>query len=329
MTNVAILDRASLEQQLPALRPELTSYCYRMLGSSFDAEDAVQETLMRAWRGVDGFRGDAALRSWLLRIATNVCLTHLRRAQRRALPMTVDQEPNSSSVLGAPLPRNAWVEPVPDSWVIAPNLEPAALAVERESVRLAFVAALQALTARQRAVLLLRDVLEFRVREVAELLGTTEDAVNAVLRRARARLASWRPEPMPPIHDRRDRELLRRYVDAFERFDIDALVALLHKEATLSMPPYALWLRGTDAIGAWYRATGATCRNSRMVPISANGAAGFGLYRHSADDGHHRAFAIQIIETAAHRITALHTFIDPGLFRFFGLGTVLARASRR
>jgi RNA polymerase sigma-70 factor, ECF subfamily len=324
MTNAATADRAALEQQLFALRPELTSYCYRMLGSSFDADDAVQETLMRAWRGIEGFDGRAALRSWLFSIATNVCLTHLRQAGRRALPMAVEAEPNSSSVLGAPLSRQTWVEPVPDSWVIPPNLEPAALAMERESVRLAFVAALQLLTPRQRAVLLLRDVLKFRVREVAELLGTAQDAVNAVLRRARASLASWQPEPMPPISDQRDRELLRRYVDAFERFDIDALIALLHEEATLSMPPYALWLRGPEAIGTWYRAAGAACRNSRIVPINANGAAGFGLYRHSADSGHYRAFAIQIVETATHRITALHTFIDPELFHFFGLDTTPA-----
>jgi RNA polymerase sigma-70 factor (ECF subfamily) len=329
VTDVATPDRAALEGLLPALRPELTSYCYRMLGSSFDAEDAVQETLVRAWRGIAGFRGEAALRTWLFSIATNVCLTHLRQARRRALPMALDQEPGGSAILGAPLPRQAWVEPVPDSWVIPPDLEPAALAMERESVRLAFVAALQVLTARQRAVLLLRDVLKFRVREVAELLGTTDDAVNAVLRRARVSLASWQPEPMPPIQDERDRELPRRYVDAFERFDIDALVALLHEEATLSMPPYALWLRGKEAIGGWYRAAGATCRNSRMVPIEANGAAGFGLYRQSADGGHHRAFAIQIVETEARRITALHTFIDPQLFRFFGLDTVLAGVGRR
>lgn len=324
MTKIAALDRAALEQQLFTSRSELTSYCYRMLGSSFDAEDAVQETLMRAWRGIEGFEGKAAVRSWLFSIATNVCLTHLRQARRRALPMAVETEPNSSSVLGAPLSRQSWVEPVPDSWVIPPNLEPAALAIERESVRLAFVAALQLLTARQRAVLLLRDVLKFGAREVAELLGTTQDAVNAVLRRARASLASWQPEPMPPIQDKHDQELLRRYVDAFERFDIDALVALLHEEATLSMPPYALWLRGPQAIGTWYRAAGAACENSRMVPINANGAAGFGLYRQGADGGHHRAFAIQIVETTAQHITALHTFIDPELFPFFGLDTTLA-----
>jgi RNA polymerase sigma-70 factor, ECF subfamily len=319
---------SGLDDQFAELRPVLTSYCYRMLGSTFDADDAVQETLMRAWRAFDCFDGRATLRTWLFSIATNVCLTHLRHARRRAVPMSVRSESNSPLVLGAPLPRETWVEPVPDSWVIPPNLEPEELAVQRESVRLAFVAALQLLTPRQRAVLLLRDVLKFRVREVADLLDTTEDAVNATLRRARATLASWEPEPLPPPPGERDRELLDRYVDAFERFDIAALVALLHEDATLSMPPFALWLRGPTAIGAWYRATGAACENSRMVPINANGTPGFALYRHTTNHRHHQAFAIQIVETTGRRISALHTFLDPSLFPYFDLDPMLAPSDR-
>jgi RNA polymerase sigma-70 factor (ECF subfamily) len=321
LSEVAVVE-AELEQQFAVLRPELAGYCYRMLGSTFDADDAVQETLMRAWRGAGSFEGRAPLRSWLYRIATNVCLSHLRRAQRRALPMDIRTEQNHSPVLGAPSRRESWVEPIPDTWVIPPGLDPAQVAVERASVRLAFVAALQRLTPRQRAVLLLRDVLKWRTREVADLLDTTPDAVNGVLRRARATLAAWQPDTSPQT-GHHDHALLNRYVDAFQRFDIDALIKLLADEATLSMPPYALWLRGPTAIGAWFRATGASCRNARLVPIEASGDAGFAVYRQSTHNTTHQAFAIQVVETAANRITALHSFLDPTLFPIFGLTTSL------
>ncbi|WP_051342425.1 sigma-70 family RNA polymerase sigma factor [Pseudonocardia spinosispora] len=299
---------ADLEQ----LRPELTGYCYRMLGSTFDAEDAVQETFMRAWRAADGFEGRSELRTWVFSIATNVCLTHLRRAARRALPMDVGAQSNDSPILGAPLSRQAWVEPIPGARV---ERDPSEQVVERDSIRLAFIAALQLLTPRQRAVLVLRDVLQWKIREVAQLLGTTEDAVNAVLRRARTALAAW--EPSRTV-EQPDRELLRRYVEAFEGFDIDGLVALLHEEATLSMPPYALWLRGPDAIGDWFRRS--SCQDSRLVAVDANGTAGFGVYRRDGET--YRPFAVQIVETDASRITALHTFIDPALFPFFDLPPV-------
>jgi RNA polymerase sigma-70 factor (ECF subfamily) len=327
MSEIELLEPTGLEQRLAALRPELTGYCYRMLGSAFDAEDAVQETLVRAWRGAATFEGRASVRSWLYRIATNVCLTHLRQAQRRALPIDIDTEgytgPLRSAVLGAPRPRHAWVEPIPDAWVIPSDLEPAQLAVRRESVRLAFVAALQLLTPRQRAVLLLRDVLTWRATEVADLLDTTADAVNAVLRRARAALHTWRPDTPFRLTDDRDRELLTRYLDAFERFDIDALVGLLAEEATLSMPPYALWFRGSAMIGQWLRASGAACRNARVVPVEANGTLGLAVYRPSADGPGYRAFAIHVAETARGRITALHVFLDPVLFPAFGLAPTL------
>jgi RNA polymerase sigma-70 factor (ECF subfamily) len=324
MSEIELLEPPELEEQLTALRPELTSYCYRMLGSAFDAEDAVQETLVRAWRGSATFQGRATLRSWLYRIATNVCLTHLRHAQRRALPIDVQGEGHGeASVLGARLPRHTWVEPVPDAWVVPPDLEPAQLAVTRESVRLAFVAALQLLTPRQRAVLLLRDVLQWRTAEVADLLGTSADAVNGVLRRARTVLRAWRPDAPARMPDDGDRDLLTRYLDAFERFDIDALVGLLAEEATLSMPPYALWFRGSAAIGRWFRASGAACRHARVIPVEANGTLGLAVYRPSADGLGYRAFAIHIAETAGGRITALHVFLDPALFPAFGLARTL------
>jgi len=321
MTRVAGTEPTKLEQQLAALRPELASYCYRMLGSTFDADDAVQETMLRAWRGVESFEGRSTMRAWLYRIATNVCLNHLRRAQRRALPVNLPAEQNQAHVLGSPQRRETWVEPVPDSWVIPSDLDPAQLAVQRESVRLAFIAALQLLTPRQRAVLLLRDVLKWRTTEVADLLDVSADAVNGVLRRARVALAAWPPDTRSTRVD--DRELLSRYVTAFERFDIDALVALLAEEATLSMPPYALWLRGPVAIGQWFRATGGGCRNARVVPVAASGAAGFAIYRRNTTDTAHEAFAVQVVETAANHITALHTFLDPTLFRAFDLPATL------
>ncbi|SFW86384.1 RNA polymerase subunit sigma-70 [Amycolatopsis australiensis] len=291
--------RAAFEAQLGPLRRELAGYCYRMLGSAFDADDAVQETLLRAWRGLDRFAGRAALRTWLFTIATHVCLDALQDARRRALPANVTDE------LGPAHPREAWIEPVPDRWV----LDPARAAVDRESVRLAFVAALQVLSPRQRAVLLLRDVLRWRAKEVATLLDTTEDAVNAVLKRARAALPA--PDPAPLSGD--DRALLARYVEAFERFDIDALVALLHEEATLSMPPYDVTLRGRASIAAWFRSRRAACEDAQLVPVDVNGGLGLAQYRRGSP------FAIHAFTTAAGRITAVHTFLDPALFPLFGL----------
>jgi RNA polymerase sigma-70 factor (ECF subfamily) len=323
MTQIAVPDRTVLVQQLSVLRPELVGYCYRMLGSAFDADDAAQETLMRAWRGLDRFEGRAALRSWLLAIATNVCLDSLRESGRRALPMDIAAPSADSFSLGPPRPREIWVEPIPDSWILPPGLDPAQVAVERESVRLAFVAALQVLSPRQRAVLLLRDVLRWRAKEVADLLDTTLDAVNAVLRRARATLASYQPQEHEPRVSGEDHALLASYIDAFERFDIDALVALLHDEATLSMPPYDLSLRGPASIATWFRSAGAACANARLVPLAVNGAAGFAQYRRNTDGSAHHAFAIDVIQTSAQRITALYAFLDPTLFALFGLEPTL------
>lgn len=338
------LSEPPLEQHLADLRPELSAYCYRMLGSTFDADDAVQETLLRAWRGAGTFEGRATVRSWLYRIATNVCLSQLQRAQRRALPMDLGAEQNQASTLGTPRPSQTWVEPIPDSWVVPPDLDPAQVVVRRESVRLAFVAALQLLPPRQRAVLLLRDVLRWRTAEVAELLGTSADAVNGALRRARATLATAHPRPTTAPDQHHDRGLLARYVAAFERFDMDALVGLLAEEATLSMPPYPLWLRGPAAIRRWFQGTGSGCRDGRLVPVAASGAAGFAVYRRSLDgtayedsdatggappmvttaDRGLSAFALQVVETTGGRITALHIFLDPTLFRAFELPPTLS-----
>ncbi|RKN49251.1 sigma-70 family RNA polymerase sigma factor [Micromonospora endolithica] len=300
-------------------RVELTGYCYRMLGSIFDAEDAVQETLLRAWRGWAGFDGRASVRTWLYRIATNVCLDLLRGRGRRALPM--DLGPSAPPVLeslGSPEP--GWLEPAADGVVLPVAADPAEVAVARESVRLAFVAALQHLPPRQRAVLILREVLRWRADEVAELLDGSVASVNSALQRARATLAGTGVGSPPPgsALDREHRDLLDRYVDVFERYDVDALVALLHEDAVQSMPPYRLWLRGPADIGAWMRGPGAACRGSRLVPVRANGDTAFGHYKIDPAGGR-RPFSLQFVETAGRRITRLTTFLDTRLFPHFGL----------
>ena len=243
----------SIEQVLEAHRKELTGYCYRMLGSGFEAEDAVQETMVRAWRGIDGFEGRSALRSWLYRIATNVCLDMLRGPQRRARPMDLGPSSTADSYHGPARPENTWVQPVADARVLPETDDPAELAANRETIRLAFVAALQHLPPRQRAVLILREVLRWQASEVAELLDTSVASVNSALQRARATLAAGRPRRDDSAAaaeiDDDQQELLARYVDAFERYDIPSLLTLLHDDAVLSMPPFPLWLRGPDGDG--------------------------------------------------------------------------------
>ncbi|MDQ2690234.1 MAG: sigma-70 family RNA polymerase sigma factor, partial [Chloroflexota bacterium] len=235
--------------RLEQYRRELTGYCYRMLGGTFEAEDAVQETFVRAWRAFDRFEGRSALRSWLYRIATNVCLDMLKGSQRRARPMDFGPAQSADNQLAAPLPESAWIEPMPDERIEPSGGDPADVAVARESVRLAFMAALQHLPPKQRAVLILREVLRWKADEVAQLLDTTVASVNSALQRARATLAENGGELEPRPLDDDARELLEKYVDAFERYDIDALVTLLHEDATQDMPPYAMWLRGREDIG--------------------------------------------------------------------------------
>jgi RNA polymerase sigma-70 factor (ECF subfamily) len=309
---------------LEAHRRELTGYCYRMLGSGFEAEDAAQETMVRAWQHLDRFEGRSALRSWLYRIATNVCLDMLRGPQRRARPIDLGPSAPADSSLGPIVPEHAWVQPVADARVLPSDGDPAELAASRESVRLAFVAALQHLPARQRAVLILREVLRWHADEVAELLDTSVASVNSALQRARATLSTLGlDDTTGPIQvEPEQQELLARYVDAFERYDVSSIVKLLHDDAAFTMPPYALWLRGPVEIGRWYLGQGIGCRDSRLLATSANGCPAFGAYKRTGP-GTHEPFAIQVIETADGRITGLHHFLYPELFETFGLPTRL------
>jgi RNA polymerase sigma-70 factor (ECF subfamily) len=307
-------------EDLEGHRRELTAYCYRMLGSGFDAEDAVQETLVRAWRAGQGFEGRSSVRSWLYRIATNVCLDALRGRQRRARPMELgpSRPPVESSLEGV-LSDGSWVSPIADDRVLPPEADPAELAAARDSVRLAFVAALQRLPARQRAVLILCEVLRWQATEVAELLDTSVPAVNSALQRARATLGSVDAEVSPAAVEDDQRELLARYVDAFERYDIDALVRLLRDDAVQSMPPYAMWLQGATDIGRWMLGLGIGCRGSRLIPTSANGSPAFGQYRPDPAGGH-APWALQVIEISGDLVSEIHAFLDAEeLFAAFGL----------
>ena len=321
MTDV-VAGPEELESRLEQHRSELTGYCYRMLGSAFEADDAVQETLLRAWRAFDRFEGRSSLRSWLYRIATNVCLDVLNGRQRRALPMDLGPAKSADSPLPAPLPESAWIEPFPDGRVIPVGSDPAEAVMARESIRLAFVAALQYLPARQRAVLILRDVLRLRASEVAELLDTSVASVNSALQRARATLATNDVEggrASPAKGGDASDELLARYVDAFERYDIDSFVSLLHEDATQTMPPYDLWLRGRDQTAAWMLGQGIGCKGSRLIASRANGRSAFGQYRPSGPGGRHEPWSIHVIEMDGERISGITYFLDTKLFPLFGL----------
>jgi RNA polymerase sigma-70 factor (ECF subfamily) len=309
------------EVQLEQHRRELTAYCYRMLGST-EAEDAVQETFIRAWRNLDRFEGRAPLRSWLYRIATNVCFDMLEGRKRRARPMDLgpSREPVAENL--NTLPEATWIEPVPDQLVLPEEADPAEVAVARETIKLAFVAALQHLPARQRAVLILCEVLRWQASEVAELLETSVASVNSALQRARATLETAQVgesdsfEPM----DSEQRDLLARYVDAFQRYDMDALTSLIHEDATQSMPPYDLWLTGRDDIFRWWLGPGIACSGSRVVPVmSANGSPAFGQYKPSPDGGY-EPWALQVLEIADGKIAELTFFLDTEtVFPLFGL----------
>jgi RNA polymerase sigma-70 factor (ECF subfamily) len=303
-------------------RRELTAYCYRMLGSPFEAEDAVQEALLRAWRALERFEGRSSLRSWLYRIATNVCMDMLGSRERRARPMDLGPARSPDGPIGEILPEVTWIEPVPDRLVLAEDGDPATVAESRETVRLAFVAALQRLPARQRAALILCEVLHWKAAEVAQLLGTSVPAINSALQRARAALDA------AEIHDaahgalsEHDSELLRRYVDAFERYDMDALTALIHEDATQSMPPYELWLSGRRDILGWWVGPGAGCAGSRVLPtITANGSPAFGQYKPSETGSGFDPWALQVLELAGGRIVEFTFFLaTETIFPLFGL----------
>jgi RNA polymerase sigma-70 factor (ECF subfamily) len=319
MTEVA---DTGLDAALEQYRRELTAHCYRMLGSSFEAEDAVQETLVRAWRAYDSFEGRSALRSWLYRIATNVCLDMLNGRNRRARPMDLASPSPADTPVGATLPESEWVLPVPDGRVLATDGDPAELAEARETIRLAFIAALQHLPPRQRAVLLLRDVVRWKATEVAELLDTTDASVNSALQRARATIAASNisdTDPSMPM-DEEQQELLSRYVDAFERYDMESLTSLIHEDATQSMPPFEMWLQGRDQILTFWQGQGAACAGSRLLPTVANGKPAFGQYRKSTTGPGHDAWALQVLDFADGRLVELSWFLDTErLFPLFGL----------
>ena len=308
--------------ELEQHRRELTAYCYRMLGSPFEAEDAVQDTLLRAWRSLDRFEGRSAVRSWLYRIATNVCLDMLNGRERRARPMDLgpSREPEIANL--HTLPEVTWIEPVPESAIVGDG-DPADVAVSRETIRLAFVAALQHLPPRQRAVLILCEVLRWKASEVAELLDTSVPSVNSALQRARATLDArdTNASDPPAALSEADRELLARYVEAFQRYDMEALTSLIHEDATQSMPPFDMWLRGRDDILAWWVGPGIGCSGSRVIPtVSANGSPAFGQYKPSETGSGYDPWALQVLEIAGGRIVEFTFFLSTGtIFPLFGL----------
>ena len=310
----------SIERELETYRPALTGYCYRMLGSGFEAEDAVQETMVRAWRSSDRLQSRAALKSWLYRIAQNVCFDMLQGAQRRARPMDLEQASTADGTLDPGLPEDAWIHPIADSRVIPAGADPAETAQAKETIRLAFVAALQHLPPKQRSVLILREVLHWRASEVAELLDTSVASVNSALQRARATLETTGVDldGAPSVEGGEHKELLAKYLDAFERYDVSALVELLHEDATQSMPPFRLWLRGREEIGKWFLGKGIGCKGSKVLPVELNGRPGFAQYRASSADTHH-PWGVHVMEIEDGKITALQSFIYPEWFASFGL----------
>jgi RNA polymerase sigma-70 factor (ECF subfamily) len=313
MATAPTVDPAELEQY----RRELTGYCYRMLGSAFEAEDAVQETMLRAWRSLDRFEGRAALKSWLYRIATNVCLDAIGGREKRARPMDLGpaQEPLFENL--AELPEVTWITPLPT---------PDELAEQRETLRLAFVAALQHLPAKQRAALILCEVLKWQATEAAELLETSVASINSALQRARATLAAADTAAAAPAElDADTRALLDRYVAAFEAYDIDRLTELLHEDAIQSMPPFSLWLKGRDDIFTWWFGPGIGCQGSKLVPVGlVNGMPAWGQYK-PAPDGGYEPWSIVVPEVSGGRIVELTFFLDTKqLFPLFGLPERLA-----
>jgi RNA polymerase sigma-70 factor (ECF subfamily) len=312
------------ELDLEQHRRELTGYCYRMLGSGFDAEDAVQETMVRAWRSIDRLESPGALRSWLYRIASNVCFDMLEGSKRRARPMDLASPSMADTTIDSGLPEEVWVQPMPDAKVLPTDGDPAELAQAKETIRLAFVAALQHLPPKQRAVLILREVLRWQATEVAQLLDTTVVSVNSALQRARATLdeADVDASGSTAVDGEEQQDLLARYVDAFERYDIEALVSLLHDDATFTMPPYELWLQGPTEIGKWFFGQGIGCKDSRVLVTSANGRPAYGSYR-AAGPGLHTPWGIVVLESSNGKIEAVNQFIYPELFPLFGFPTEL------
>ena len=309
------------EQQLEQHRRELTGYCYRMLGSPFEAEDAVQETMLRAWRGLERFEGRAALRSWLYRIATNVCLDALEGRSKRARPMDLGPAVEPIEANLHMQPEVTWIEPIPMG-LVSPE-DPAAVAEERETLRLAFIAALQHLPPRQRAALILCEVLRWKASEAAELLETSVASINSALQRARATLDETRAassDPVPEM-DPEHQELLARYVEAFQAYDLDLLTAVIREDAIQSMPPFDLWLEGRDDVLTWFFGPGAACSGSRLIAVEpANGLPAFGQYKPSASGSGYDPWALNVVRLGEGGVAELTFFLDTErLFPLFGL----------
>ena len=306
-------------EDLDRHRRELTGFCYRMLGSGSEAEDAVQETFVKAWQAADRFEGRSSIRTWLYRIATNVCIDMGRSPQRRARPVDLGPARTPDPVhLSDVLPEERWITPVADEDVLDLHGDPGEVAAVRETIRLAFVAALQRLPARQRAALVLCEVLSWPVRDAAELLDSTVPAINSALQRARATMATAPSAAAAGPLTAEQEALLTRYLDAFERYDMDALAALLHEDAVQTMPPYAMWLQGRDDVLTWYAGPGAECARSRLLPGWANGCPAFAQYRVDPTGGH-APWALQVLELRGDRIAAVHAFLDTAeTFERFG-----------
>ncbi|MDQ3281762.1 MAG: sigma-70 family RNA polymerase sigma factor [Acidobacteriota bacterium] len=306
--------------QLETHRTALTGHCYRMLGSAADADDAVQETMVRAWRSLDRFEARASLKNWLYRIATNVCLDMLSDHSRRMRPIEEGPATRVEEAVLEERDRTHWLEPIPDARVLPSEADPHELAVLRQSIRLAFVAALQHLPPRQRAVLLLTEVLGWSAAEAAESLEMSVAAVNSALQRGRATMAARNATVTPEALDEEHTALLERYVAAFHSYDVDGLVSLLREDATFSMPPYALWLQGPDSVRAWLIGVGAKCEGSKLVPVQASGSPAFAQYHPTEVPGTYHAWGIIVLELDGDRITSWDTFLDTEtLFPLFGL----------
>jgi RNA polymerase sigma-70 factor, ECF subfamily len=303
-------------------RPQLLAHCYRMLGSVQDAEDQVQETLLRAWRGYPDFEGRSSLRTWLYRIATNACLRAMENRQRRPLPSGLGAPSDDpAGPISSPASEVPWLEPFPDALLRPESADPAAVAAARSGLRLALIAAMQQLPARQRTVLILRDVLGWRAAEVAELLGVSVIAVNSALQRARAQLQQAVPaaDEIREPSSQADRAVLDRYAAAIENADVTALVELLHENATFEMPPIPTWFRGRDKIGRFLGTFVLTTPGAySLVPTAANGQPALAVYRR-AEDGTRRAYGVQVLTLRDARVLAVVTFLDPGLLSVFGL----------
>ena len=329
---MCVRENEEFERLTGPFRAELLAYCYRMLGSVQDAEDQVQETLLRAWRGYGGFEGRSSVRTWLYRIATNACLRALETRARRPLPSGLGAPAVDPDAPLAPArPEVPWLQPIPDARFWPVPADPAAVVASRTSMRLALIAALQYLPPRQRAVLILRDVLGWRAAEVAGLLGTSVPAVNSALQRAREHLAADRPaeDEIGEPDTATERDLVGRYAAAFENADMAGLVALLRADVVAEMPPQPGWFRGREAVGRFFGAYVLSRPGDlRMVPTAANGQPAFAAYLIDPG-GVHRAHAIQVLTPTRSGLARIVSFNDPGLFTMFGQPGTTARSGER